>query len=83
MQPMVDEVSVRKSIRRACSASRKGVMSMVCVIHLSSVEAICVPAVPTAIPSIEPMDAMVMVWASISVMVRRFLAPMALSVVSS
>ena len=61
MHPRIDEVSVNRSVWRACSGFRKGVMSTLGRIHLSMVEAVWAPAVPKAIPKIEPRKATVVV----------------------
>ena len=57
MHPRIDEASVNRSVWRACSTSKKGVMSTFGCVHLRMVEAVWVPAVPKAIPRIAPARA--------------------------
>ena len=56
---MIDEASVKRSVWRACSGFRNGATSTLGWIHLKTAEAACVPAVPKAIPNIEPRRATV------------------------
>ena len=83
MQPIMDEARVNSSIFSACSALRKGVISTLGWIHLRTVEAVWVPAVPRAIPNIEPTKATVVVQVNIRLKKMCFLVPRALSMASS